>query len=165
MREGAGRRGGERAGGVRLRGDGLQECGGERRIGRGGRRLLQRGRGWRGGRRRCAAWSGTAEHRVYGRAEGGSEGRGEEVGGEVCEDWLCQSSRMASDGGRRVTGLAPLIQAGIEPPVRNPTQSFVNELQLNSAARARSVILHACEHNATDLVDGTAHASSVSNRW
>lgn len=45
-----------------------------------------------------------------------------------------------------------MIQAGIEPPVKKPMQSFVNELQLNSAAR--SAIFMQVESD-TDLVDGT----------
>ena len=43
---------------------------------------------------------------------------------------------------------APLIHARIDPPVRNPTQSFVKELQLKSAGdkydeRAAAIHLHA----------------------
>ena len=35
---------------------------------------------------------------------------------------------------------APLIKDGIVPPVKNPTQSFVNELQLKSSSKNNFIV-------------------------
>ena len=48
---------------------------------------------------------------------------------------------------------APLIQSGIEFPVRKPTQSFVKELQLRSIIV--SVLLGFCTGKRTYLASGT----------
>ena len=40
--------------------------------------------------------------------------------------------RLVKEAGKKVKTDTPLIHAGIDPPVRNPMQSFVKELQLKS---------------------------------
>ena len=40
---------------------------------------------------------------------------------------------LVKETGKKDKRNAPLIHAGIDPPVRNPTQLFVNKLQLKSA--------------------------------
>ena len=63
----------------------------------------------------------------------------------------CVKIRLVKEAGKKVKTTAPLIHAGIDPPVRNPTQSFVKELQLKSTQdeyheRAADTHLHADGH-------------------
>lgn len=51
--------------------------------------------------------------------------------------------------------MVPLIHAGIEPPVSNPMQSLVNELQLKSGTCKLEWYREL--HMGTYLIDGTAH--------
>lgn len=46
--------------------------------------------------------------------------------------WGKSGRKVKTCEGKRCQWSIPLIQSGIDPPVRNPTQSFVNELQLKS---------------------------------
>lgn len=64
--------------------------------------------------------------------------------------WVSEQLQKESQGTRMVNLLSshqlnstrvcsrtrPLMYAGISPPVKNPTQSLVNELQLNSEERS-----------------------------
>ena len=63
----------------------------------------------------------------------------------------CVNVCLVKETGKKVKTNAPLIHAGIDPPVRNPMQSFVKELQLKSTRgecheRAADTHLHADGH-------------------
>jgi hypothetical protein len=110
-------------------------------------------------------WIGdTKEFEATGTAEtgvGGIEGVGEEVANPPSRGWrdieFIMGARASPSGeARKSEGRSwgdferhnheenyqeisvPLIWAGIDPPVRKPTQSAVNELQLNSVPRKKS---------------------------